>query len=241
MRLSPARAHRERMLGQVAATQAATTAGVRTGRAASEYELVRAQLGVDLRRLKEIQSVERKIELKRELLPTYGPWVEGVLAADSGAPDDILTHVMIWRIDTGDFAGALPLAAHVVRHKLPLPERFDRTAPTLIAEEIADSALKLLGQGEDADRDVLMAVDDMLEDEDIFDQVRAKLEKAIGLQLVRDAESIAVDADGPAGARRAGLEGGLRRLRRAQALDDKAGVKKRIEQVERAIKTPPDA
>lgn len=224
------------MLGEVAAHQAAAPAGVRSGRAATEYELLRAALGVDLRRLKEVQSIERKIELKRELLPTYAAWVEGVLAADSDAQDDILTHVMIWRIDTGDYAGALPLAEHVVCHKLPLPERFDRTAPTLIAEEIADAALKCLGQDQDFDRELLMAVDDLVEDEDIFDQVRAKLEKAIGLQLARDAETVAVDADGPAGLRRAAIEGALTHLRRAGALDPKAGVKKRIEQLERAAR-----
>lgn len=239
--MSPARRHHQRVTGAIAAAQAAPgVAGGRTGAAASEYELQRARLGVDLRRLKEIQSIERKVELKRELLPAYADWVAGVLAADTGAADDILTHIMIWSIDVGDYAAALPLARYVVRHQLDLPERFDRTAPTLIAEEIADAALKTLGQDQDFDFAILTEVEELVEGQDIFDQVRAKLEKAIGLACSRRADAIAPDADGPAGARRAAQEAALAHLRRALALDGNAGVKKRIEQLERATRQQED-
>lgn len=249
--MSLVRRHRARMLGQLAASQAAGPVAARTGAAASEYALQRARLGVDLRRLKEIQSIERKIELKRELLPAYADWVAGVLAADTGAEDDILTHYMIWSIDIGAYDAALPLAAYVIRHHLTLPERFDRTAPTLICEEIAEAALKRLGQAptQEDDPDLAMtgallstlrAVEAMVEHEDIFDQVRAKLEKAIGLALLRRADATAPDADGPAGARRGAQETGLRHLKRALELDDGAGVKKRIEQVERELRKTAD-
>jgi hypothetical protein len=239
--MSLARRHRERMLGQLAATQAAEPATKRAGAAATEYELQRARLGVDLRRLKELQSIERKIELKRELLPGYEPWVAGVLDADVGAEDDILTHVMIWRIDTGDYAGAMPLARHVLRHNLTLPERFDRTAPTLIAEEIADAALKSFGQDRPFDHQLLLEVEDLVEPHDIFDQVRAKLEKAIGIAFIGLAETIDPAADGPAGQKRGAQERALGHLRRAVELDDTVGVKKRIEQLERATRPPVDA
>ncbi len=236
--MTPVQRHRQQMLGQVAATQAATAAGLRTGAAASAYELMRARLGVDLRRLRELQSIERKIDLKRELLPEYDAWIEGVLVAgadSSSIQDDIVAQIMIWRIDVGDYAGALPLCRFVLDHKLDLPERFDRTAPTLICEEIADAALKAIGQGETFDLEVLAAVEDMVSDEDIFDQVRAKLEKAIGLLLATRAETIEADADGPAGARRAALDSAQSHLRRALELDGNVGVKKRLEQLQREI------
>lgn len=35
------------------------------------YELMLAKLDADRRRLKDIQSIERKIEVKREILPEY--------------------------------------------------------------------------------------------------------------------------------------------------------------------------
>jgi hypothetical protein len=237
--------HRARALGQLAATQAAGKAGVRTGAAANEYALQRVRLGVDLRRLKEIQSIERKVELKRELLPHYLEWVAGVLAADSGAEDDVLTHAMIWSIDIGAFDAALPLAAYVIRHHLTLPERFSRTAPTYVCEEIAEAAIKRLGQDPDPEDDdnavanilrTLRAVEELVADQDIFDEVRAKLEKAMGLALLRSADAIAPDADGPAGARRGAQERGLRHLRRALELDKNTHVKKRIDQVERDLK-----
>lgn len=234
--MSPFQRHRARMMGELAAVQAADPAAQRRGGAATEYELQRARLGVDLRRLHELQSVERKIELKRQLLPGYVDWVEGVMAANVATEDDILTHVMIWRLDVGDFAGALPLARFVLRHGLTLPERFSRTAPTLICEEIADAALKALGQDQDFDIATLRDVEVLVIDEDIFDQVRAKLEKAIGLCLARAADAIEPDADGPAGARRGAQEQALRHLRRAVELDTNAGVKKRIEKLERDIR-----
>jgi hypothetical protein len=234
--MSLARAHRERMLAEKSAAQAADASGARHGAAASEYELMRARLGVDLRRLREIQSREKKIELKAELLPAYGPWVDGVLAAGTAAQDDILLHVMIWRIDTGDYAGAMPLIRHVVAHKLDLPERFDRTAPTMIAEEIAEAALAAHGQGEPFDLAVLEEVAEIVADEDIFDVVRAKLHKAIGLQLQRVAEATEATADGPAGARAAAFTRARANFVRALALDANAGVKKRIESIERELK-----
>lgn len=241
--------HRQRMLAAAAAIAASAGAGpVRSGPAATEYELLRAQLGNDLRRLSEIQSTEGKVALKHDLEPTYRDWVAGVLDADSGAADDILTWMMIWRIDIGAFDAALPLAAYVIRHNLTLPDRFDRTAPTLICEEIAEAALKRLGQGPEhmppaeeragLERmlDTLLDVETLVIGQDIFDQVRAKLEKAQGLALIRMVEVMPTDADGPAGAHRAARDRAVRHLRRALELDASSGVKKRLEQVERAIR-----
>jgi hypothetical protein len=240
---SLARRHRTRILAAAAATLAAASGGAAAARpasgpAATEYELQRARLGLDLRRLKNIQSIEAKIELKRELLPGYDAWVSGVLdaaaAGAGGVQDDILTQIMIWRIDIGDYEGALPLAAYVLRWNLALPERFERTAATLIAEEIAEAALKALGQGEAFPFGLLVEVDDLTADEDMPDQVRAKLNKAMGLELARSSAALEPDADGPAGGKRAAMEGALRRLRRALELNSRAGVKRDIENLERA-------
>jgi hypothetical protein len=77
-------------------------------------------------------------------------------------------------------------------------------------------------------------------DQDIFDQVRAKLEKAQGLALIRQVELTPTDADGPAGARRAAQERASRHLKRALELDSSVGVKKRLEQLERAMRAAVD-
>ncbi|WP_269059049.1 phage terminase small subunit, partial [Ralstonia solanacearum] len=46
--------------------------------------------------LKQVQSVERKAELKRKLLPEYAAWIRGVLDADTGAQDEVFMTVMVW-------------------------------------------------------------------------------------------------------------------------------------------------
>ncbi|MFV0625214.1 phage terminase small subunit [Sphingomonas sp. ac-8] len=238
MAMSPAKRHLARAAARTGSAPIAKAA--RPSAAEGEYLLQRAALGVDLRRLKEIQSTEKKIELKRELLPAYDAWIEGVLAADNdgkgGAQDDIVTHMLIWRIDVGDYEAALPLADYVLRHNLTLPERFTRTAGTLIAEETAEAALKAFGQDLDFNLDVLRRVDDLTEIHDMPDQVRAKLEKALGLKMARIADAMEADADGVAGGKRAALEKALKHLRRALELDTGCGVKKETQRLEREIR-----
>lgn len=202
---------------------------------ASEYALQKARLGNDIRRLREIQSIERKIELKRDIVPTYADWIAGVLAADRPVQDDIVVQVMIWTIDIGDFAGAMPIVNFVLRHKLPLPERFKRTAGCMIVEEIADAALKSIAQGDEFDEDLLVEVELIADGEDMPDQVKAKLLKAIGILAQRRAEAIDPNADGPAGQRRAALTIALDYLRKALGLDDRVGVKKEIERLTREL------
>lgn len=53
----------------------------------------------DQRTLKAIYSKELKAAKKRELLPFWLPWVNGVLEQGKGAQDDILMTVMLWRLD----------------------------------------------------------------------------------------------------------------------------------------------
>lgn len=248
MAMSPFRRERARLLGLAASTVVAAAVPARSAAAVTEYELLRAELGNDLRCISEIQSFEAKAELRCQLAPKYDAWIEGVLAGDGGAPDDILTWNMIWRIDFGAFHAAMPLARYVVRHKLTLPDRFDRTAPTYVCEEIAEAALKRLGQGpsdmtEAEERTGISAmlatlaeVDQLVDGQDIYDQVRAKHEKAQGLALLRLIELTPLDADGAAGWRRASQERAARHLRRALELDSSVGVKKRIETLEREMK-----
>ncbi|MFH4410280.1 phage terminase small subunit, partial [Acinetobacter baumannii] len=71
---------------------------------ATAYELQLMQLNNDRARLKQIQSTENKIKLKAELLPTYAPYIDGILEAQSGVQDEILTEMMIWNIDTSNFS-----------------------------------------------------------------------------------------------------------------------------------------
>jgi hypothetical protein len=211
---------------------------------ATPYEVLRAALGAALVDLRNIQSIEAKIERKRQILPNFMPWCAGVLAAEALEPethraveDDILSQVLVWALDVGDFTHGLAIAAYVLRHGLALPERFKRTAATMVAEEIADAALKAAAQGESFPLDVLQQAEELTAAEDMPDQVRAKLKKAIGLELARQARELPTEsADGAAGGKRAAIIAALENLKRALALTANAGVKKEIEQLERELK-----
>ncbi|MFP3248455.1 MAG: phage terminase small subunit, partial [Paraburkholderia sp.] len=142
---SPAQRHYERVSAEQAAASAAP-GGSLAG--ASVYELMLAKLASDRRRLKSIQSIERKIEVKRaELLPEYVDYVAGALAGGRGAQDDVLTTVMIWRVDAGDFAGALDIARYALAHRMTLTDQYVRQLATAIAEEFADAALAEIRKG----------------------------------------------------------------------------------------------
>ena len=211
---SPAQRHFER----VSASQTAASAAPGESLAgASRYELMLAKLATDRRRLKSFQSIERKVDVKREVLPEYVDYVAGALEGGRGAQDDVLVTVMVWRIDVGDYAGALEIAVYALQHGLTLPDQYDRTLATVIAEEFAESALIALKVDGKFDVDQLQKVADMTESYDMPDQARAKLYKTLGYSLQST----------PAAA--------LPHLRRALALHDRVGVKKDIDRLEKEL------
>ncbi|WP_323951317.1 phage terminase small subunit [Aeromonas veronii] len=218
---SPALRNRARKL---AALQGAASPQFDQQRA-NAYELQLMQLAEHRRTLKGIQSIERKIDAKRTMLPVYKPWVDGLLAADSGGQDDVLVTVTLWHLDTGDLKGALPMADYVIRHGLSTPDQYERTAPTLIAEEVADTAIKLQEAGTGPDRFLLISYLQLLHDCDIFDQVRAKLHKAVGRAYLAEGFK----------------EPAAEHYRRALELHDKVGIKKELEVLERDIKKDKEA
>ena len=214
--VNPARAHRQRVL----AAMRGEKDDVLDARAETQYELMLMQLAEHRRRLKQIQSIERKIEVKRQFLPEYEAYVQGVLQSNSGRQDDVLMTVLVWYIDTGDIAKALSVADYALRHDMQTPDRYERSTACLVAEEIADTALKLMDSENAVSAELLGKTIALTEEQDMFDQVRARLLKAYGLSLTK------------AGNQPAAIEP----LKRALELDERSGVKKLIEQTEREIK-----
>ncbi len=217
--ISPAKRHVMRVK---AAQEAAKTAESNVRPDASQHELLLAQLYEHTRQLKALQSIQARQKLKRELLPDYAPYVAGVLESNAGVSDDVLMTIMLWRIDAGDYPGALEIAEYAIRHHLPMPDKYQRTTATLIAEEFAEAAL----QGEPVPEHLLRDVDALVQDQDMPDEVRAKLHKAIGLLL---------EASDPKMA--------LHYLESALKLHDKCGVKTKITQLTKQLeknKSDPD-
>lgn len=200
---------------------------------------VMLQLQEDQRRLKDIQSIERKIALKAELLPGYAGWIDGMIKAGkaSASPlDQVFTALMAWRIDTGDIEGAMPMIEHALLNGLAMPERFKRETPAFVVEQVSEAAIRAYEAGEDAARAfpaaVLPAIEDLIElvDADIHDEITAKLHRALGMAILAGAKED--DADDLTA--RQGQA--LRCYQRALQLDEKVGVKKPIDQLQRALK-----
>lgn len=212
MSLSPARQHRLRIQAEQTAREGGSV------RHASGYNMMLLQLAEDRRRLKGVQSTVKKAEIKVELLPKYAAWVEGVLAAGGVQQDDVLMYVMLWRIDAGDYAGALAIAGHALRNDWVMPLG-NRNVQTVLAEEMADSAQAALLAAQPFNANLLLQTLDLTADYDMPDQSRARLHKAIGAVL---------SDSNPASA--------LNHLTHALQLDPHCGVKKDKQQLERRLR-----
>lgn len=214
-----------------AAVAAASTAADQPMAGSGAFELQMAQLHQHHQQLKGIQSTQGKEELKAKLLPDYAPYVAGVLASGQGAQDEVLTTVMVWRFDAGDYQGGLDIAAYVLQHGLTMPDRFARTTGCLVAEEIAEAALKALKAGGTFDIGLLAEADRLTAGEDMPDEVRAKLMLAMGRVAAAQ-----VDPDKPNPADVHSLEVARHFLTRALELHDKCGGKRDLELVDRQLK-----
>lgn len=216
---SPARQHFE----QVTAAKAAGAATPGQQQGGEQYELHAAALYEARRTLKTIKSIQAKIEKKRELLPDFMPYINGVLAEGKGAKDDVLMTLMVWCIDVGDFEKALEIGAYAVQHHIDTPDQYDRDTVSILAEEIAEgvkASLEKEGADADALANVMARAVAIVGDADMHDQIKAKVHKSYGYAL-RAAED---------------AEEALHQLKQALALNEKIGVKQDIQQLERQLK-----
>lgn len=198
---------------------------------ANQYELMLIKLAEDKRRLSTVQSMEKRAELKAQLLPDYASWVAGVIEGNQGVQDDVLMTVMVWHIDAGNLAEAVKIAAYAIEHKLKMPDQYKRTTPVVIAEEIADRYLKAHTANEPIDIGIIQQAIDVTINQDMPDEVKAKLYKVLGYALFNEA---LVPESLPDHATR--LNYALECFNRALSLHEKVGVKKDIELVQREIK-----
>lgn len=231
---TPAQRHMARVLAQQEAERSAVADpfGVATG---TQHELMLAQLHAHMRQLKDIQSTEQKIEAKRKLLPEYLDYLDGVLEADAGAKDPVVTTLLVWMLDIGSWVQALQVAEYCMRHALPLPDRFNRNLPTLLLDETSEAAVK--GQLTGVDALVALAkVDELTKNHDTHDQARAKLHKAIGWAAMGKTATHDLNAEEIKQLPVDQVHIALNHLRRAIALNDKVGVKKDVERLESRLK-----
>lgn len=215
--MSPAQAHRDRVL---AAKRGGDNPAL-DQKALNQYELMLMQLTEHRRALKTLQSIDRKIQAKRQFLPQYTPYLDGVLSANRGQQDEVLTTVMLWHIDVGDIAAAIRLGRYAIQHGLTMPDRFERGLPCTFAEEVADVATRLLGSDNAVSSALIAEVIAMTADSDMYDEVRAKLYRAYGEALEAEEQ----------------LQPAFDAYQTALKYNDKVGVKKLMEKLGRTLGT----
>ena len=134
--LTPAQKHFQRVMAE---RHGKTDEQSDTARTA--HEQIMHRLRMDQSALKRVQSDQAKAAMKRQLLPHYEGWIEGTLDGDSGRQDEVIVTLMVWAIDAGDYALAARIGRYVVTHGLLMPDRFNRTAATVLVDEICDPIL----------------------------------------------------------------------------------------------------
>jgi len=147
---------------------------------ASVYHLQLIELKNDKSVLSGVKSEQLKAEAKAKIIPKHMPYVEGVMAGDRKVDDEIVTTIMLWCFDAGMFEQGLKIAEFALKHELQMPDSFSRDTPSIVAEEIANAALTKIKAGESFDLDVMISALNMTEKYDMHDQIRAKLNCAIG-------------------------------------------------------------
>lgn len=194
--------------------------------ARTAHEQIMHRLRMDQSALRRVQSDQAKAAMKRQLLPHYEGWIEGTLDGDSGRQDEVIVTLMVWAIDAGDYALAARIGRYVVTHGLLMPDRFNRTAATVLVDEICDPILVQVKADDTTDVTPYLAVLDEVAEftagSDMPDVVRAKLCKVRAFALRNGTTDEQITA--------------LELLRQALTLDAGAGVKKEIDRLARVVK-----
>lgn len=184
------------------------------GKPSSEAQLLMMRLQHDKQRLSALESIEKKITLKKELYEAYLPWISGILEKNDGSDDVILQTVFIWLLDISEFAQAYPMANYLIEHQIAL-EGFNVSTAGFIARSLSNDIIKNEG---DIDRKLIEQYERLIAGLDYPDALQAQWEKALGLVAQKNED----------------FSTALRHFNRALVLDENSGVKKLINKVEKA-------
>ena len=222
--LTPAQEHVQRILAEQSQPQ--TTE--------STNGTLLMQLVGDKRELGALQSIEARIARKREFLPKYAGFIEGVLSNSTGLSEDdttLLQELYVWLVDTFDLQRTSQLYDWMQTHNVALPARMNRNLAAFAAEELSERIKAKLSAGQAIDEDTLTMLEQLterLDAQDMHDVVRAKWYKQMGLLLASHQQYTRAHAH----------------LSRANQLDDNCGVKTELKRLDKLIaeqgnSTPP--
>lgn len=174
-----------------------------------------------LTQLKDLRSVDRKIELKRQWLPEFYGFIDASLAQSPAPQNNVLMYMLVWAMDTQDLPLAYRIAQHGILNNMVMPEGFTRSVAEVIADGVGDECIKNVDLAEQHS-ELLLQFADLIIGEDLADQAHAKLYKAIGLALENSKPNDALTA-----------------FKNALRLDEKSGVKTIIQRLEKSLNKAP--
>ena len=141
--------------------------------------LMLVALEADLVRLREIQSHQRRNEVKKaELLPRYRAYLVELVASLQPRTPAIIVRNLIWAMDTGDIVWAMTLGKFAVAHNLPTPDGFRRDIRNLFVGDMATLAIQHADADPAFQAGFIRSLDMEARRWDLIDEVRADLCKA---------------------------------------------------------------
>lgn len=169
----------------------------------------------DAEQLSTIQSHLAKHDKKRELLPNYTGYIDGVIASGVGVQNDMLLTLMVWCLDVGELGRATDIAQFALLNDMVMPEPFTTSVAAVYAREFANQLIK---DNTLADDKLVYRAVHLTDDYDMPDEIRAKLYRSLGDVVKKDAPKEAMTA----------YETALR-------LDDKVGVKGELNALKKTL------
>lgn len=165
-----------------------------------------------------MKSIQERISKKVEWLPEYSGYIDGCLAISPAPQNTTLVHLMIWACDANDFELAVRIAEYVVLNDMVMPEGYSRSTAEFVTEQCAevfidDNDLAI------ANASLIERIISLGEGEQIVDEVRAKIYRALGDALNQAQPIEAVSA-----------------YKNALRYNPKARCKKDLEQLEKRLR-----
>lgn len=151
---SPAQKHLQR----IALKNGATLKVVQTGKKAigaaghdaallTDYQLM---LEVDIQKVKLESDINKKLGVKRALLPQYLDFVDGYVANNDSYDNPVAVEIFIWMLDLEDIQRALVLGLYLISQKQAMPERFSSDMRTFLCNAMTEYAAKMLKEEQSA-------------------------------------------------------------------------------------------
>ncbi len=184
----------------------------------SRYELMLGKMAQDKKRLGSIQSIAKKEQIKVTLVKEYDDYLDGVLASDADVQDDVVTQLMLWNIDAGDYSRATQLGLYAIEHDITMPATHKRETVVALLGELSERLLKGDVETLEDNQNIIYTLVELTEKHDIPDQVTANLHKAVGIINEKSNPQVA-----------------LENYQKSLVLNDRIGVKGIIKKLEKKL------